>query len=398
MNGSNCTRYDFDTVIDRHGSWCTQWDFVADRFGVMDLLPFTISDMDFVTAPCIRQALMQRLEHGVFGYTRWQHDDFLSACHHWMSSRFHYEPDASTIVYAPSVIYMVSQMLHLWSEAGDEVIIHTPAYDGFYKTIRASQRHVVEMPLRYEAKAWHCDMSQLEKRLARPRCKVLLLCSPHNPTGKVWTHEELYQIAALCERHKVKVISDEIHMDMVTGNDTHLPWSKVARDNWALFTSASKSFNIPALTGAWGIIPSAVDRTAWFNMIKNRDGLSSPSVMAVAAHIAAYREGAPWLDALRRYLRANLCYLAERLNNSFPELNWVVPQATYLAWIDLSPLNIDADLLQSNLIHEQRIAIMPGATYGETSKNFLRLNAGCPRRKVDAGVSGLLSAIQTLRS
>lgn len=389
--------YDFDIVTDRHGSWCTQWDFVADRFGVANVLPFTISDMDFVTAPCILQALMQRVKHGVFGYSRWQHDDFLSACSHWMSSRFHYRLDPNTLVYAPSVIYMVSKMLCLWSDVGDEVIIHTPAYDGFYKTIHASQRHLLEMPLRYEAKAWHCDMSQLEKRLARPRCKVLLLCSPHNPTGKVWAQEELEQIAILCERHNVQVISDEIHMDMVTGNVMHIPWANVARNNWALVTSASKSFNIPALNGAWGILPSAIDRTAWFNVMKNRDGLSSPSVMAVAAHIAAYREGAAWLDALRNYLRANLVYLAERLNNKLPELNWIVPEATYLAWIDLSSLNINAERLQHNLLHEQRIAIMPGATYGETSKNFLRLNVACPRSKVEMGVSGLLAAIQTLR-
>jgi cystathionine beta-lyase len=387
--------FDFDKVIDRRGTACTQWDFVADRFGVPDLLPFTISDMDFATAPCILQALEQRVQHGVFGYSRWQHDAFLSAIVHWMHTRFDYQPEAQSLVYGPSVIYMVAQMLRHWSDVNDEVLIHTPAYDAFYKTILANQRQVLDMPLFNSAQGWLCDMTKLEALLARPTCKVMLLCSPHNPTGKVWTLEELQQMAALCERHGVRVISDEIHMDMVMGSQPHTPWAKVARSDWALFTSASKSFNIPALTGAWGIIPRQCDRAAWFQALKNSDGLSSPAVLAVAAHIAAYREGATWLDALRTYLQSNLTCVAERLNGAFPPLNWRLPQATYLAWIDLNPLGIDEDALQQTLIHQQKVAIMPGSTYGAASRGFLRLNVGCPRSKVEDGVSRLIAALQT---
>ena len=387
--------FDFDKVIDRRGTACTQWDFVADRFGVPDLLPFTISDMDFATAPCILQALEQRVQHGVFGYSRWQHDAFLSAIGHWMHTRFDYQPEAQSLVYGPSVIYMVAQMLRHWSDVNDEVLIHTPAYDAFYKTILANQRQVLDMPLFNSAQGWLCDMTKLEALLARPTCKVMLLCSPHNPTGKVWTLAELQQMAALCERHGVRVISDEIHMDMVMGSQPHTPWAKVARSDWALFTSASKSFNIPALTGAWGIIPRQCDRAAWFQALKNSDGLSSPAVLAVAAHIAAYREGATWLDALRTYLHSNLTCVAERLNSAFPALNWHLPQATYLAWIDLNPLGINEDALQQTLIHQQKVAIMPGSTYGTASRGFLRLNVGCPRSKVEDGVSRLIAALQT---
>lgn len=385
----------FNHVVDRHGSWCTQWDFVADRFGVADLLPFTISDMDFATAPCILEALQQRLTHGVFGYSRWQHDDFLSAIQHWMRSRFATEVAAESLVYGPSVIYMVAQLLRHWTQPDDEVLIHTPAYDAFYNTINGNQRRVLELPLQRHANEWLCDMAQLESLLARPRCKVMLLCSPHNPTGKVWREDELRQMAALCEKHGVKVISDEIHMDMVLSDARHTPWSQIAQSDWALFTSASKSFNIPALTGAWGIIPDERDRQAWFHALKQQDGLSSPAVMALAATIAAYREGAPWLDALRAHLRGNMQHIAQRLNTAFPQLNWQLPAATYLAWIDLNPLGIDEQALQQRLIHQHKVAIMPGSTYGAASRGYLRLNAGCPRSKLDDGLDRLIAGLKS---
>jgi len=389
-------QFDFDQVIDRRGSYCTQWDFVADRFGAPDLLPFTISDMDFAVAPAIRAALQQRLDHGVFGYSRWQHGDFLSAVCHWMQTRFNATPDERALVYAPSVIYMVAQMVRRWTAPGDEVLIHTPAYDAFYALLTASQRQILTQPLQRDVHGWRCDMQALEQQLARPRCKVMLLCSPHNPTGKVWTRDELTQMAALCARYQVRVISDEIHMDMVMADVVHLPWSEVARSDWALFTSASKSFNVPALTGAWGIVPDPGDRQAFLRQMKAADGLSSPAVLAVAAHIAAYRHGAPWLDALRDYLRANMQWLAQRLNGAFPQLGWQPPQATYLAWIDLNPLGVDEAALQQQLIQRQKVAMMPGSTYGDASRGCLRLNAGCPRSKLEDGVGRLIAALHAL--
>ncbi|WP_067710353.1 MalY/PatB family protein [Erwinia sp. ErVv1] len=385
--------FDFDRVTDRHGSWCTQWDFVADRFGRDDLLPFTISDMDFPTAPCIITALQQRVAHAVLGYSRWQHDDFLSAIEYWYQQRFRLSIDREQIVYGPSVIYMISQMIRSWSSPGDGVVVHTPAYDAFYKTIAGNQRRVMAMPLQKQGAEWHCDMAALEVLLAQPQCRILLLCSPHNPTGKVWSRAELEQMSALCQRHSVRVISDEIHMDMVMGEAVHIPWSEVADERWALFTSASKSFNVPALTGAWGIISDKQDRTTWFQALKNTDGLSSPAVLAVAAHIAAYREGGAWLDALRCYLAANLQHIADRLNETFPQLNWTPPQATYLAWIDLNPLGLDERQLQHELINHQQVAMMPGSTYGCEGTGFLRLNAGCPRRKLDDGLDRLIAGI-----
>lgn len=388
--------FDFSTVVDRHGTWCTQWDYVADRFGAADLLPFTISDMDFATAPCITEALHQRIHHGVFGYSRWKNEEFLAAVAHWFRQRFSSHIDTDSLVYGPSVIYMVSELIRLWSTPGDGVVVHTPAYDAFYKAIEGNARQVVGVAMEKHATGWQGNRAALEAALAKPENKILLLCSPQNPTGKVWTREELSHMAELCARYDVAVISDEIHMDMVWGGRRHTPWNEVARGKWALLSSGSKSFNIPALTGAWGLIGDEQSRNGYLSALKGRDGLSSPSVLALTAHIAAYQQGEPWLDALRAYLEENLAYIARELHRAFPTLNWQPPEATYLAWIDLRPLNLDDKMLQKVLIEQQKVAIMPGYTYGEEGSGFVRLNAGCPRSKLEQGVQRLIAGITTL--
>jgi len=339
--------------------------------------------------------LQARLAHGVLGYSRWNNDEFIHAVQHWFSTRFNAPLPDNTLVYGPSVIYMVAELIRLWSAAGDGVVVHTPAYDAFYKVIEGNERRIVPVPLVHNGD-WYCDMATLEAALARKENKILLLCSPQNPTGKVWTQDELDTMAALCARHGVKVISDEIHMDMTWGSHQHIPWSRVAVGPWALLTSASKSFNIPALTGAYGIIDDDVTRSRYLTALKSRDGLSSPSVLALHAHIAAYQQGAPWLDALREYLAANLAFVATELNAAFPALHWQPPQSTYLAWIDLRSLGIDDGQLQQELIENQKVAIMPGLTYGDAGRGFVRLNAGCPRVKLEQGVSRLIAGIRAL--
>jgi cystathionine beta-lyase len=379
--------YGFGTVVDRHGTWCTQWDYVEDRFGVPDLLPFTISDMDFETAPEVLSALRGRLDHGVFGYARWRQDDFLSAVVHWYATRHATAVDPGSVVYAPSVVYQLSQLLRLWSRPGDGVVVHTPMYDAFPKTVAAHGRELLECPLD--------DWAELERLLALPGTAVLLLCSPHNPTGRVWSAEELRRMAGLCEEHGVAVISDEIHSDLAHPPHVHRPWARLGgTGRWAVITSASKSFNIPALTGSYGIIGDAASRDAYLRQLKEADGLSSPAVLSLVGHIAAYREGVPWLDALRAYLAGNLAMVAERLHQEFPQLGWEPPHAGYLAWIDLRPLGVDDDALQRELVEVEGVAIMPGSTYGAPGR--VRLNVGCPRSKAVLGVEALVRALRRL--
>lgn len=388
--------FDFSRVVDRHGTFCTQWDYVQDRFGQADLLPFTISDMDFETAPCVLEAIKLRMEHGVLGYSRWNHDEFKGVVSSWFAKRYDAKLSSQDLVYGPSVIYIISQLVQLWSKPGDGVLVHTPAYDAFGNMLSANYRQMLTSPLMKTETSYEIDWSHFEAQAALPQCKILLLCSPQNPTGRVWTQDELQRMAEICQKHDVKVISDDIHMDMAF--EPYIPWSAVAKDQqWALVSSGSKSFNIPALTGAYAFIPNQEHRDAYLTQLKAAHGLSSPSILGVIAHIAAYQQGEPWLEALKEYLHGNLSYVAEQLGHEFPQLNYQVPQGTYLAWIDLKPLNIDMDELQRLLIEEHKVAIMRGDTYGKEGEGYVRLNVGCPRSKVATGLKALIAAIKTLQ-
>lgn len=377
-------RYDFDTPVDRRGTWCVQWDGVADRFAVPDLLPFTISDMDFACAPEVLAALGSRLAHGVFGYTDWRHDDFRGAVRDWFATRYGTEVDVDRLVYAPSVLNQISQLLRMWTRPGDGVVLHTPAYDGFRKAVTGLGREM--------RTAGVDDWAGLERELARPDSRVLILCSPHNPTGKVWTDAELTRIADLARRHDVAVISDEIHADLTHTGHVHRPWTPYGDGlRWALVTSATKAFNFPALSGSYGFIGDPDDHAEFVRRMDTAEGLAScgravadrahrrvPGGRGVAGRRAGLHAGEPGDArgaARRRVPRARVAAAA----------------GGYLAWIDLRPLGVDDDALQRELVERERVAIMPGGTYG--APGFLRLNVGCPRSKAEAGADALVRAL-----
>ncbi|MEU4102564.1 MalY/PatB family protein [Streptomyces tanashiensis] len=382
--------YDFDREIDRHGTWSVQWDGTADRFGVSDLLPFTISDMDFASPPEVLAALRERVDHGVFGYTDWRLGEFREAIGHWYASRYGAEIDPGTLVYAPSVLSQLSQLLQMWTAPGDGVVVHTPTYDGFRKAVTGLGRELRGVPVG--------DLEALERELARPDSRMLLLCSPHNPTGRVWTEEELRVFAELAERHGAAVVSDEIHADLTTDGQRHIPWTRIAEPGrghrWALVTSGTKAFNFPALSGSYGMIGDPDERQAFVRRMETGEGLASPAVLSLTAHIAAYRHGAAWLDELRAYVAGTMGLLRERLAG-LPGVDWTPPQAGYLAWIDLRPLGIEESRLQEELVAVEKVAIMPGGVYG--TPGFVRLNVGCPRSKAERGVDALVRAAERLR-
>ncbi|MCB8902310.1 MULTISPECIES: MalY/PatB family protein [unclassified Streptomyces] len=386
------TTYDFDREIDRRGTWSVQWDGIADRFGVPDLLPFTISDMDFASPPEVLAALRDRVDHGVFGYTDWRLGEFREAIRHWYATRYEAEVDPDSLVYAPSVLSQLSQLLRMWTEPGDGVVVHTPTYDGFRKAVTGLGRELRGVPVG--------DTEALEQELARPDSKVLLLCSPHNPTGRVWTEDELREFAALAERHGAAVVSDEIHADLTTEGHRHIPWTRIAERGrgrrWALVTSATKAFNFPALSGSYGIIGDPDERAAFVRRMETGEGLASPAVLSLTAHIAAYRHGAAWLDELRAYVAGTMTIVRERLAEGLPGVVWEPPQAGYLAWIDLRPLGIEETRLQEELVTVEKVAIMPGGVYG--TPGFVRLNVGCTRRKAERGVDALVRAAGRLRT
>ena len=238
---------DFDTIINRKGTYCTQWDYIKDRFGVNDLLPFTISDMDLASPDEIIESLINRVNHKIFGYSRWNHDDFKNSIELWYKKRFNFDINKDDIVYSPSVIYAVSNFIRMKSNINDNVLILTPAYDGFFKTIKANNRNIISSSLKKSDSKYEVDFNDFEEKCKIS--KVFVFCSPHNPVGKVWDIEELKKIIDICKKYNVYIISDEIHMDIVY-NKKHIPIFAVSDyDNMVLCTSASKTFNIPALGG-----------------------------------------------------------------------------------------------------------------------------------------------------
>ncbi|OEE67330.1 transcriptional regulator [Enterovibrio norvegicus FF-33] len=387
------TTMNFDTPVDRMGTYCTQWDYVQDRFGKAGLLPFTISDMDFAAPDAVIDALKARLEHPVLGYSRWNHDDFKGAIERWYQRRFDTQIDKDTLVYGPSVIYIIAKLIEKWSHAGDGIVFQTPAYDAFDKLVEGAGRRCIRNPLLKIASGWEINWPLLEQQLAQPDTTVFLLCSPHNPTGRVWSRKELERIAALCDEHDVALISDEIHMDVAF--KAHAPWLGFGmKQRWALVTSASKSFNIPALNGAYAMISSEQSRNDYLFKLKEVDGLSSPSILGVIGMMAAYNHGETWLTALNAYVKESHELVRDTLNSAFANVQYQVPDATYLAWLDLSALNLDMQKLQSDLIEHFNVAIMDGGVYGEVGQGYVRLNLGCPRSKVQAGLDALVGAIR----
>jgi len=335
-----------------------------------------------------------------FGYTRWNHREFKGAVRRWFARRFSADIDEDWIVYSPSVIYACSKLIEMLSEEGDHIVVQTPAYDAFRPMVKALRRRWVPNELKYEKGRYGIDFADLEKKLAHPKAKILLWCSPHNPTGRVWRRWELEEMIRLCRKHRVFVISDEIHMDIVYAPFRHIPVTQAAAGHLEgvfLCTSASKTFNTPGLGGSYAILPNPDIRRRFLKAMKERDGLSSASIPGILATIEGYNHAEDWVDSLVEYLYGNMETVSSFLRRHLPEFQFSMPEATYLAWIDASRAPFTEEALQEALIRRGKVAIMPGSVYGANTSSFLRMNVGCPRSKVLEGLKRMKTAVDQLR-
>lgn len=384
----------FDTAINRKGTYCTQWDYVEDRFGEADLLPFTISDTDFMVPEEVLETLKERMNHPVFGYTRWNHHELKEAIKQWYQSRFDTLLEEEWIMYTPTVIYAVSTLIQMLTKKGEGVVLQTPAYDAFFKVIQDNDRLLVENPLIYEESQYRIDFTDLEEKLARPENKVLLLCSPHNPTGRVWKQWELEKIVALCRQYSIFLLSDEIHMDILGRGQRHIPITRFNYEQVAIVTSGTKTFNFPGLTFAYALIPNLGLREHFQRKLKNADGLSSTNVFGMLATMSAYRYCSHWVDELNHYLESNQRYVKAFIQEKLPDVKVVDLEATYLMWLDISKAVSDIPLLREKLISVGKVAIMDGSIYGGNGHQFLRLNIGCPKSKLVDGLDRMLKSFE----
>ncbi|WP_161387934.1 PatB family C-S lyase [Enterococcus faecium] len=384
----------FDTAINRKGTYCTQWDYVEDRFGEADLLPFTISDTDFMVPKEVLKTLKERMNHPVFGYTRWNHHELKEAIKQWYQSRFDTLLEEEWIMYTPTVIYAVSTLIQMLTKKGEGVVLQTPAYDAFFRVIQDNDRLLVENPLIYEENQYRIDFTNLEEKLARPENKVLLLCSPHNPTGRVWKQWELEKIVALCRQYSIFLLSDEIHMDILGRGQRHIPITRFNYEQVAIVTSGTKTFNFPGLTFAYALIPNLGLREHFQRKLKNADGLSSTNIFGMLATMSAYRYCSHWVDELNHYLESNQRYVKTFIQEKLPDVKVVDLEATYLMWLDVSKAVSDIPLLREKLISVGKVAIMDGSIYGGNGHQFLRLNIGCPKSKLVDGLDRMLKSFE----
>lgn len=385
-------RYDFDRVIDRMGTYSTQWDYAADRFGRPDVLPFSISDTDFAVPGEVMGALRARMEHPIFGYTRWNHADYKAGVAGWFERDGVSHVDMDWVVYSPSVIYSAASIIRLVSEPGDAVVTLSPMYDAFHGLIEGNGRTLLSVSQASAMDGYGLDWDALDAALARQDSKVMLLTNPHNPTGKVFSKDELGRIVELCGRHGVFLISDDIHRDIILGEVPYTPVTDVTTEGVALLCSASKTFNTPGLIGSYALLPEEGLRERFLYELKQKNALSSVSVLGMTAQMEAYRSGSEYVSEMVSYVRANMEALKAFLDESLPEIRFEVPEGTYLAWMDASGLGLEASELQRRLVDIGHVGIMSGETYG--GAGYLRMNLACPRSKAERGMERMLRGIR----
>lgn len=389
----NKMNIDFTTIVDRRGTYSTQWDYVKDRFGATNLLPFTISDMDFKSPKGVSDVITRAAEKGVFGYTRWNNPDFKNAIVNWYDRRYETRIKPESIVYSPSVIYSLAKLLDQFSDFGDKVLTFSPCYDAFINTVYSNHRKLIQMRVDEGL-----ILGDLKEYFIREQPSILLLCNPHNPLGTAWTKSQLKQIIELCNSYHVAIISDEIHMDIVRGGVKATSLAHYFEDittSCAIITSASKSFNIPALGCSYALIKNEKDRIDFLYSLKQKNALSSVPYLGMLATIECYNNQEEWLNELNIYIDDNFKYLQSFLANQLG-VNYKIPDATYLGWIDISSLKISMDELQKELVDNQKVAIMDGKIYGNGGANHLRFNLGASKLKIEDGLDRLNRAIKKI--
>ena len=382
-------KYDFDTPINRRGTDSIKWDVAENE------LPMWVADMDFSAAPEIRAALQQRLDHGVFGYADVT-DAWYAAYIGWWQRRHSFTMEKDWLVFCTGVVPALSSIVRKLTTPNENVLIQTPVYNIFFNSILNNGCRVLESPLVYQNGNYSVDFEDLEEKLSDPQTTLMVLCNPHNPVGKIWERETLAEIGALCKKHHVTVISDEIHCDITVPGREYVPFasvSDVCREVSITCIAPTKAFNLAGMQTAAVCVPDPTLRhKVWRGL--NTDEVAEPNAFATAAAIAAFGEGAPWLDELREYLAGNRAYAAEYIKAHLPQVHLVPGEATYLLWLDISAISEDSCAFAAFLRRETGLYVSAGAAYGKAGDGFLRVNVACPRAYVEDGMQRLKAGVE----
>lgn len=388
-------RYNFDQMIDRRNTDCVKYDGLQDVFGCTDLLPMWVADMDFRTAPPVVEALRKRAEHGIFGYVRVP-DAYYAAVTNWFARRHDWQIEKEWIIYTTGVVPALSAVIKALTIPGDKVMVQTPVYNCFFSSIRNNGCGMIANPLIYRNGTYQIDFADLEQKAADPSVKVLLLCNPHNPAGRVWTKQELTRIGDICIRNNVWVIADEIHCELVFPGHTYIPFASISQEflmHSVTCTSPSKAFNLAGLQIA-NIISADTDIRIKIDKAINVNEVCDVNPFGVEALMAAYNDSEEWLEELKQYLFANYNYLRAYFAECLPKFPVSMLEGTYLVWVDCSVLNQSSDKIVKTLLEKEKLWVNEGGLYGEAGEGFIRINIACPRQQLIEGLNRLRRALK----
>ncbi|WP_319502587.1 MalY/PatB family protein [uncultured Draconibacterium sp.] len=388
-------QHNFDEKIVRRGSNSYKWDSKTND----DIIPLWVADMDFKTAQPIIDALTDRVQHGIFGYTKVP-DAYYNAVISWFGRRHNFTIEKEWMIYTIGVVPAISATILALTEPGDKVIVQEPVYNCFFSSIRNNKCESFSNDLIYEDGKYTIDFNDLEKKAADPKAKVMLLCNPHNPAGRVWTKDELKKIGEICFRNKVIVVSDEIHCDLVHRGHTHVPFASLGRqflENSVTCVAPSKTFNLAGLQIA-NILTYDPELRQKIDKAININEVCDVSPFAVEGLIAAYThtDSGKWLDDLRAYLWDNYLLVKDFFAGNFPQFPILPLEATYLVWIDTSVLNIKSEKLTELLIEKGKVWLNEGTVYGKAGEGFMRLNIACQRDVLQEGLKRLKTAFDQI--
>lgn len=385
------TKYNFDEVIDRHNTACLKYDFAIQRGRPADVLPLWVADMDFPIAREIQDALINRCQHAVFGYSE-SDDAYFAAVHDWYTKHFNWETKQEWLTKTPGIVFSLAMAVKAYTKPGEAVLINQPVYYPFTEVIKDNKRELINSPLVLKDGKYSIDFADLEAKIVQNNVKLMLLCSPHNPVGRVWSAEELQKIGDICLAHNVIIVSDEIHSDFVWGENKHIVFATLGEkyaNNCIVCTAPSKTFNIAGLQVSNIFIPNQKLRRAFRHEVAAA-GYSQVNTLGLVACEAAYRYGEDWLTQVKTYIEANIHFVDEYLQSNLPQIKLLAPQGTYLIWLDCSALGFTAEDREQWLWHKAKLWLDGGGIFGPEGQSFERINVACPR-------STLLQALEQLK-
>ena len=389
-------KFNFDKIIDRTNNFSAKWSEMNKNFGTNNLLPMWVADMDFLTAPCVMEALKDRLEQGIFGYTT-RPSSYNESIVNWLDNRFSWKINQEWLMFSPAVITSISLLIQNLTQKNDKIMIQEPVYSPFHSIVESNERSLVISPLvKLDDGSYVMDYEDIEAKIKD--VKVFILCNPHNPVGRVWTREELTRLGEICLKHNVLVISDEIHSDIILKNHKHTPFASISKEfseNTITCMAPTKTFNLAGLQSSFLVISNpyyyeVMDKAFSILDIKRNNAFS------LVATEAAYNYGEDWLYELIKYIEDNVDFAIDYIKNYMPQLKVKKPEGTYLLWVDFSNLNVDKEDLKNALINKGRIALSDGSSFGIGGDGYYRINLACPRSMVLEGLKRIEFAINSL--